>query len=172
MASSREHFSDAGTEVEKYLAQWKAERDAIRSEREAEEKRDEYEFQKAKQDIEAEFHQQRQMMAASGAQSLNLMDSYLADRRLNKLKVLQQEYDQRRDKRHAFYNKRELDHSESYSVQLSSRLRSIPLRTAVSTASWLLADGVLVVLTVLDHAAHKLIAESYAAFSRSTVSHA
>jgi hypothetical protein len=173
MASARDHDSE---ELQKYLLQWKTQRDAIQSEFDADRKRDEYEFQRAKEEIEAEYHREGRALSAGGPESdsISLLGQYLAEKKATKLNALQRDYDDRQEKRQAYFDKRMLDYNESFAVQLTDRMKNVALHPAVSThvLSGCYKLGAMIHrcmdrLTVIE-AADQLATEYRAALFRST----
>lgn len=122
MAATRDNTVEVQRQVEAYYFDWRAGRDQLQSQYDAAEKKEEFEYRKAKESVEAEFQRNMQVVEAGGPPSKEMLQQVMIDKRSLKLKVVENDYRETRSKMQAHFDKQLLEHTEKFSQGILEKL--------------------------------------------------
>lgn len=134
MSSTREHILalEAQRQTERFYIEWRARRDQLQSEYDAEVKNEEYTTSKAIAAVEAEFHRNMQVAAANGPQTVAMVEEVMVTRKDLKIKDLENRLRETRAKLQVHYEKQLLDHTAKFSDAIMDKLKPLGAYTTVS----------------------------------------
>lgn len=134
MASYKEHVLalEAQHQAERFYVDWRARRDHLQTEYDAEVKNEEYATRKAIAAVEAEFHRNMQVVAANGPQTVAMVEEVMSTKKELKIKELESRLRDTRAKMQAHYEKQLLDHTAKFSDAIMDRLKPLAANSPVS----------------------------------------
>ncbi|OIW24660.1 hypothetical protein CONLIGDRAFT_102221 [Coniochaeta ligniaria NRRL 30616] len=126
MASMGDQISlEAQRQVEAYYFEWKAGREQLQAQCEAAEKKEDFEYRKAIESVEAEFQRNMRVVEAGGPQSLDMLQQVMVDKRSLKLKALEKDYRETRTKMQNHFDKQLLEHTEKFSKGILDKMTPV-----------------------------------------------
>ncbi len=132
MASTRDQILESQRQAEAYFFEWRAGREQLQSQYEAAEKKEEFEYRKASDLVEAEFQRNMRVAEAGGPQSLDMLQQVMVDKRNLKLKALENDYRETRAKMQNHFEKQLLEHTEKFSQGIIDKMTAVAKYNAVS----------------------------------------
>jgi hypothetical protein len=167
MAAMRDQILEAQRQAEAFFFDWRAGRENLQSQYEAAEKKEEFDYRKAIESVEAEFQQNMGVVEAGGPQSLDMLQQVVVEKRNLKLKVLENDYRETRSKMQTLFEKQLLEHTERFSKGIIDKMTVVAKYNAVSQISGPGAVETLLYSLCIDAAQH-LVSKSPATLSRPT----
>jgi hypothetical protein len=124
MASPREALQEPAHKAEQWYLDWRARRDQMQSDHNADIRMAESTTRQAINAVEAEYHRDMEIIAVSGRESISLVEEHMIEKKNLKIKDLQEQLQENLHRMQRHFDKLLLKHTEEFSDFMMDRIKA------------------------------------------------